>query len=348
MISRRSALAIAARLSVVGLSALALASCGKAPSTPASKDTVVFSILSTESAQNMEGYWKPILTDMEKQTGLKVKPFFSSNYSSLIVAMGAKQTDLGWFSNQSGLEAVRRSGGEVFARTFDPSGTDGYKSVIIVPADSKLTLEGLLKCDKTLNFGIGDKKSTSGTLAPMTYVFIPAGKKPENCFKTVLSASHDANLAAVANHKLDASTNNTTALRLNAARSDNKTGKVKVIWESPTLPEDPIVWRKDLDPVIKEKLRQFFLTYGQGDTPEAATQRANLAKLSMGGFKPADDSHLLVVREMEALEGLGLARETGDQAKIAAAQKTLDGIKAERLAAEGKAGLVAPAAPVAN
>jgi phosphonate transport system substrate-binding protein len=291
----------------------------------------------------MQSYWDPILADMEKQTGYKVKPFFSSNYSSLIVAMGADQTELGWFSNQSGLEAVRRSGGEVFARTFDPSGTDGYKSVIIVPSDSKLTLEGLLKCDKTLNFGIGDKKSTSGTLAPMTYVFIPAGKKPENCFKTVLSASHDANLFAVANHKLDAATNNTTALRLNTARNDSKMGKIKVIWESPTLPEDPIVWRKDLDPVIKEKVRQFFLTYGQGDTPEAAKQRGYLAKLSMGGFKPADNSHLLVVREMEALEHLGLAKETGDAAKIAEAQKVLDGVKAERLVAEGKAGLPAPA-----
>jgi phosphonate transport system substrate-binding protein len=343
MISRRSAIVIAA-----SLSALALASCGQKSDAPAAKDTVTFSILSTESAQNMESYWKPILADMEKQTGLKVKPFFSSNYSSLIVAMGAKQTDLGWFSNQSGLEAVRRSGGEVFARTFDPSGTDGYKSVIIVPAGSKIqTVQDLLKCDKSLNFGIGDKKSTSGTLAPMTYVFIPAGKKPETCFKTVLSASHDANLAAVGNHKLDAATNNSTALRLNAERAGNKTSKVKVIWESPTLPEDPIVWRKDLDPVVKEKLRQFFLTYGQGDTPEAVQQRANLAKLSMGGFKPADDSHLLVVREMEALENLGLAKESGDQAKIADAQKKLDGIKAERVAAEGKAGAV-PAAPAAN
>lgn len=342
MISRRSAMVLAA-----GLSALALASCAKKPETPPVKDTIVFSILSTESAQNMESYWKPILADMEKQTGYKIKPFFSSNYSSLIVAMGAKQTDVGWFSNQSGLEAVRRSNGEVFARTFDPSGTDGYKSVIIVPADSKIrTVQDLLKCDKTLNFGIGDKKSTSGTLAPMTYVFIPADKKPEDCFKTVLSASHDANLFAVANNKLDAATNNTTALKLNRlAKGGAQADKVRVIWESPTLPEDPIVWRKDLDPVIKEKLRQFFLTYGQGDTPEAAQQRGYLARLSMGGFKPADDTHLLVVREMEALQNLGLARESGDKAKLDAAQKALDGIKAERAAADGKAGLAAPAVP---
>jgi phosphonate transport system substrate-binding protein len=336
------------RLAVTGLgvvAALALASCAdKKAAAPAAKDTITFSILSTESAQNMEGYWKPILADMEASTGLKVKSFFSSNYSSLIVAMGAKQTDLGWFSNASGLEAVRRSNGEVFARTFDPSGTDGYKSVIIVPADSKLTVEGLLKCDKTLNFGIGDKKSTSGTLAPMTYLFIPADKKPETCFKTVLSASHDANLFAVANHRVDASTNNSTALSLNRlAKGGAQADKVKVIWESPTLPEDPIVWRKDLDPVIKEKVRQFFLTYGQGDTPVAAQQRANLKRLSMGGFKAADNTHLLVVREMEALEQVGLAREAGDPAKLAAAEKNLAGIKAERVVAEGKAGVAAPA-----
>ena len=340
MISRRLTVAVAGFAAV-----LALAGCGeKKAAAPTTKDTIVFSILSTESAQNMESYWKPILADMEKSTGMKVKPFFSSNYSSLIVAMGAKQTDVGWFSNASGLEAVRRSGGEVFARTFDPSGVDGYKSVIIVPADSKLTVEGLLKCDRTLNFGIGDKKSTSGTLAPMTYLFIPADKKPETCFKTVLSASHDANLFAVANHKLDAATNNTTALSLNRlAKGGAQADKVKVIWESPTLPEDPIVWRKDLDPVVKEKVRQFFLTYGQGDTPVAAQQRANLKRLSMGGFKAADDTHLLVVREMEALEQVGLAREAGDQAKLAAAEKNLADIKAQRIAAEGKAGVAAPA-----
>ena len=226
MIARRLFVGLAAT------AALALTACGGGAKED-SKNEITFSILSTEKSQNMESYWQPILADMEKSTGLKVKPFFSSSYSALIEAMRFKQTDLGWFSNQSGLEAVRRSNGEVFARTFDDSGTDGYKSIIIVPANSPIkTLADLLKCDRTLNFGMGDKKSTSGTLAPMTYVFIPAGKKPETCFKTVLSASHDANLFAVANHKLDAATNNTTALKLNAqAKGGAQSSKVKVIWE---------------------------------------------------------------------------------------------------------------------
>ena len=127
--------------------------------------TVNFSILATESSTSLQSFWAPIIADMEKQTGYKIKPFYGSNYTALIEAMRFKQTDLGWFSNQSGLEAVRRSGGEVFVRTFDPSGRDGYRSLIIVPAKSNLTLDQVLKCDKSLNFGIGDAKSTSGTLA---------------------------------------------------------------------------------------------------------------------------------------------------------------------------------------
>jgi phosphonate transport system substrate-binding protein len=294
--------------------------------------TVNFSILATESSSGLQSIWTPIIADMEKQTGLKIKPYYASNYTALIEAMRFKQTDLGWFSNQSGLEAVRRSGGEVFARTFDPSGTDGYRSIIIVPAKSRLTLEAVLKCDKTLNFGIGDAKSTSGTLAPMTYLFAPRGIKPAECFKTVRSANHQANLFAVSRGVLDVATNNSTNLGLQKGRDAKVADSVRVIWSSPPLPEDPIVWRQDLDPKIKARLRQFFMTYGKGTSPEAARQRAQLARISIGGFKPADNTHLLSVREMEATELFLVAKDDGDVAKIAATQKALAQIQAERKA----------------
>jgi phosphonate transport system substrate-binding protein len=334
MISRRNL----AGLALLAAGALTLAGCGKATAPGESREPneVRFSILSTESAVSMGGYWKPILADMEKQTGLKVTPFFSSNYTTLVTAMQFKKTEVGWFSNLPGLDAVRRANGEVFARTFDPSGIDGYKSVLIVNAKSGLTLDKVLKCDKSLSFGIGDARSTSGTLAPITYLFAPKGIKPETCFKTVRSGSHQSNLFSVANGQLDVATNNSTALLLNHQRGEKESQEVTVIWESPTLPEDPIIYRRDLDPAIKEKLRQFFLTYGKGDTPEAARQRANMARINIGGFKPADETHLLPVREMEATQNWLLAKEGGDQAKIDAAKKALDAITAQRVALEAR------------
>lgn len=322
----------------------ALAGCGRQAQAPqGAPGELHFSVLSTESAQNMEGYWKPILADMTRQTGLKVTPYFSSNYTLLIEAMRFKKTDAGWFSNFSGLEAVRHGGGEVFARTFDPNGVDGYTSVLIVPAKSTITLEKVLKCDHTLSLGLGDVLSTSGTLAPLTYLFGPRGIDPAKCFKQVRTgANHQTNLFAVANGQLDVAANNSTSLLMNRQQGRHEADAVRVIWTSPMLPEDPIIWRKDLDPAVKEKLRQFFLTYAQGDTPEAVRQRGLLAKVKVGGFKPADDNHLLPVREMEATQKWLAAKQAGDPAKIAAAKQTLDAITAQGAALEARTS--APAA----
>ncbi len=322
---------------------IALAGCEKKPDVvPGAPPKVInFSILAVENSNTLNVFWQPIIADMEKQVGIPVKPFYGSNYTILVEAMRFGQTDAGWFSNMTGVEAVRRAGGEVFARTIDSQGDDGYKSVLIVPASSATTLEDVLKCDKSLNFGIGDPLSTSGTLAPMTYLFTPQGIRPSDCFKTVRSAQHGPNLLAVSKGVLDVATGNSTNLRLQLIRGPEGVAlarSVRVIWESPRLPEDPIIWRKTLDPVVKEKLRRFFLTYGQGNGPEAERQRKLLASISIGGFRPADNNHLLPAREMEAMEALQLARRGGNQAKIAAAQKAFDTVRTERAVVEARTG----------
>ena len=194
-----------------------------------------------------------------------------------------------------------------------------------------------------LNFAMGDAKSTSGTLAPMTYLFAPNNIQPEKCFKAVKNGNHQSNLFATARGMLDVSTNNTTAVRLQVERGAEVTNQIRVIWESPKLPEDPIIWRKDLDPAVKEKLRQFFLTYGQGEGPEAERQRKLLSAISIGGFKPADANHLLPVQEMEATEAWLVAKNGTDAAKTAEALKALDAVRAERAALEAKTGQPAAA-----
>ena len=139
---------------------------------------------------------------------------------------------------------------------------------------------------------MGDAQSTSGTLAPMTYLFTPRGIEPSNCFKAVRSASHQANVFSVANGVLDAATNNSVGLIFAARDNPAVAAKLDVIWTSPPLPESSIVVRKDLDPALKEKIRQFFLTYGTGSDAVADRQREVLKGLAYGGFRPADNSYL--------------------------------------------------------
>ncbi|GBF57776.1 phosphate-import ATP-binding protein PhnC [Candidatus Phycosocius bacilliformis] len=307
---------------------------------------VIFSILATENSQNLGERWKPLLADMEKQTGLKIKPYFQTGYAPLVTAMQFGQTQVGWFSNKPGWEVVSTGKAEVFLRSSDPSGIDGYNSVVIVNKNSPLTIEDLLTCDRSRDFGMGDASSTSGTLAPMTYLFAPRNINPSNCFKTVRSANHEANVRSVAAGLLEAATNNSTSLQVLGAQDPELIKKVKVIWTSPTLPEDPIIWRKDLDPVKKQKIRAFFLNYGrQGDKAQQDRERAILASLSFGLFQPANNDHLLPVRQMQATEDLMKAQQTGDVGKIDAAKKAFDAIQLEAEQAKARAVPPLPSTP---
>ena len=76
---------------------------------------------------------------------------------------------------------------------------------------------------------MGDAKSTSGTLAPMTFLFAPRGIDPQRCFRTVRAANHESNLLSVANGLLDAATNNTTSLRFLKERRPELAAKLKVL-----------------------------------------------------------------------------------------------------------------------
>jgi phosphonate transport system substrate-binding protein len=256
-----------------------------------------------------------------------VKPYFATNYASLIEAMRFNQVQVGWFSALPALEAVNRADAQVLGRVIQAGGEATYTSVLIARKGSGITLDKVLACGRKYSFGLGDAKSTSGTLAPMAYLFTPKAIEPGKCFKAVRSASHQANAFAVANGVLDVATNNSVGILFFKRQQPELANKLEVIWTSPPLPESSIVARKDLDPAIKEKMRQFFLTYGTGTGPAADKQREVLKGLTYGGFRPADDSYLDPIREMEASEALAEARRSGDAARIAKAQAEFDKIR---------------------
>jgi phosphonate transport system substrate-binding protein len=316
---------------------IALAACGKSgPAGPPAPQALTFSIVSTENPQTQIQEWGPFLKDMQAAVGLPVKPFFGSNYTAAVEAMRFKQSDLGWFTNASGMEAVRRAGGEVFARTTNEGGHDGYQGVIIVRKGSGVTLDKLLACGRRYDFGTGDARSTSGTLAPMAYLFGPRGIQPALCFKTVRSANAEANLLSVGSGLLDAATDNTRSMDrmavLDSPIAKKTLANLAVIWRSPTIPEDPMVWRADLDPALKARIARFIFSYGVGDTAEAKRQRKILARIQTGPFVKADDSHLIPVREIEAIGQLVAAKNAGDKAAQAKAQAALDQIAKEKAA----------------
>jgi phosphonate transport system substrate-binding protein len=265
-----------------------------------------FGIISTEASVNQRKIWEPFLQVMARQTGTKINGFYATDYAGVIEAMRFNKVQVAWFGNKSGMEAVDRSNGEVFAQVVATDGSTGYYSHIIVHKDSPYSkLEDILRCDKSLDFGIGDPNSTSGFLVPTAYIFAAKGIDPKSCFKTVRNANHQANAMAVANKQVAAATNNSEDLHRLMMTAPQARAQIKIIWTSPIIPLDPIVWRKDLDPAVKSKLYTFLLSYGRiGSPDEIKAARETIAPMIWSPLHPSSDDQLIPMRKLEASRDL--------------------------------------------
>lgn len=289
-----------------------------------------FGVISTEASVNQKKNWEPFVEAMSKAIGIKVKAFYATDYAGVIEAMRFNKVHIAWFGNKSGMEAADRASAETFAQVVAKNGSTGYYSHIIVRADSPYTkVEDVLKCDKTLNFGIGDPNSTSGFLVPTSYIFAARDIDPKSCFKTVRNASHQANAMAVANKQVDAATNNSEDLQRIEKTAPDARKQIKVIWTSPIIPLDPIMWRKDLDPAIKTKFYTFLLSYGRlGTEEEVKTAREILANLIWSPFHPSSDRQLIPIRKLEANKDL-MKVQSDDKLSAAEKQEKVAKLKAE-------------------
>ncbi|NBT92000.1 MAG: phosphate/phosphite/phosphonate ABC transporter substrate-binding protein, partial [Betaproteobacteria bacterium] len=188
------------------------------------------------------------------------------------------------------------SNGEVFAQILRSDGSLGYYSLLITQKDSPYNnLNDVLKNSKSINFGIGDPGSTSGFLVPSYYVFAMNKVDPRTAFKTIRNASHGANIQAVLAKQVDVATNNTEETDKLEQTKPEMAKELKIIWKSPLIPNDPIVWRKDLDPAVKAKVKSFLIGYGKTDADKEVMGKI----YNYSGFKESTNDQLIPIRQLE-------------------------------------------------
>ena len=261
--------------------------------------TLNMGIISTETSSNLKSAWQPVIDDLSKALGVQVKPFFASDYAGIIEGMRFNKVQIAWYGNKSAMEAVDRANGEVFASVIDKDGNPGYWSLLIVRKDSDLkSVEDVLKRGKDLSYGAGDPNSTSGTAVPGYYLWAANKVDPKTLFKAVRISNHETNLLSVLNKQVDVAVNNTENFeryRINTGK--NAYDDVRVLWKSPLIPADPLVYRKDLPADLKKKIQTFFVNYGKG--ADAAREKQVLATLTYQGFRPSSDAQLVPIRQIE-------------------------------------------------
>lgn len=282
---------------------------------------ISFGVIATDSASTQRERWEPFFRDMEKKTGLTVRSFYAPDYAGVIEAMRFNKVQVAWYGNKAAMEAVDRANGEIFAQVMYADGTFGYHALLIAHKDSPYnSVEDVLKNGKNINFSIGDPNSTSGFLVPTFYIFARNGVDHRTAFKTVRNASHGANIQAVLARQVDVATNNTEDMGKLQQTRPELYSQLKILWRSPMIPSDPFVWRKDLDPAVKAKLKSFVLNYAKTDPEE---KRILGVIYNYGGFRDSNNDQLIPIRQLELFR---------DRARIAADDKLAADEKTRQLA----------------
>jgi phosphonate transport system substrate-binding protein len=250
-----------------------------------------------EDSRAMVRQSQAILDIVAKHTGMKIDTFVGSDYNATIEALRAGHVDVALLGPFSYVLATTVAPVEAFAvtvtaRSMQPS----YKSIIIAAKDSPINSIADLKGH---TFAFVDPGSTSGFMVPSA-AFIKAGMTPEKDFKQVMySGGHDATIVAVGSGKVDAGSVADRIYERGCAKGLADCNKLKVIWTSPAIPNDPLLYRKNLSDDMKKKIREAFFSI------------KNLAFGEMGTvarFDPATDADYDPLREIAKALNLDLKK----------------------------------------
>jgi phosphonate transport system substrate-binding protein len=286
----------AARSLVLALTAAVLAGpvCAQGTAKPG---VLTVGFIPAEDSRAMVRQSQPILDIVAKHTGMKIDAFVGSDYNATIEALRAGHVDVALLGPFSYVLATTVAPVEAFAvtvtaRSMQPS----YKSIIIAGKDSNINSLADLK-GKTYAFV--DPGSTSGFMVPSA-AFIKAGITPEKDFKQVMySGGHDATIVAVGSGKVDAGSVADRIYERGCAKGLADCNKLKVVWTSPAIPNDPLLYRKALSEDLKKKIRDAFFSV------------KNLAFGEMGTvarFDPATDKDYDPIRDIASALKLDLTK----------------------------------------
>ncbi|OEF25620.1 phosphonate ABC transporter substrate-binding protein [Vibrio rumoiensis] len=230
-------------------------------------------VLGGENSTAQIGNNQCVKTFLESETGTTVNIRNASDYSAVIQGLLGDQVDLVlnmspksyasvYLKDQSKVELVGIT-------TDDTDNSKGYHSVVLVKADSPYQkLEDL----KGKVFSFADPDSTSGFLIPNNQFEQKLGGNMDNQFngffkKVGFSGGHEQDILGVLNGQFDAAVTWTSmvgdreegysagALRkVKENGFDDLMSNLRIIWQSPLIPNGPTIVRGDMDPDLKAKL----------------------------------------------------------------------------------------------
>lgn len=292
-------------LSIIALFVLIiLGGCG----TTAAKKTTTYApkkltvqFVPSQNATTIEAKAKPLEKLLEKELHIPVKVSVSTDYNTIVEAMGSKKVDVGFLPPDAYVLAHQHYQSKVLllAQRYDVTGADDhnskklvdfYRSQILVRKDSGIKKLADLK-DKKI--AVQDTTSTSGWIFPAVGIYKNGIDINKNNITTAQIKGHDQGVLSVYNKDTDAAFVWQGARNLVKSDVPNIMNEVVPIYTSAKIPNDTITVRGDMNAKWQKRISQAFKKVAQTKKGHAIITDV----YGHEGYTSAKDSDFDIVRE---------------------------------------------------
>ncbi|RDD62466.1 phosphate/phosphite/phosphonate ABC transporter substrate-binding protein [Ferruginivarius sediminum] len=231
-----------------------------APSDPeklANPDTLVFAYTPVEDPAIYEDIWQPFIDHLSEVTGKDVRFFAVQSNSAEVEAMRSGRLHIAGFSTGPTPFAVNLAGAVPFAIMGSEDGRFGYTLQLYTRKDSGIDSFEDLKGKRIAHTS---PTSNSGNQAPRA-LFPKHGIVPGEDYEVVYSGSHDQSMLGVVAGDYDAAPVASEVVERMADRDLYDPSEVKIIFESKPFPTTSYAYAHNLDPDLKKKIEEAFLSF---------------------------------------------------------------------------------------
>lgn len=194
---------------------------------------------------------------LSDKLGISVNFTSLSRYGNIIERFKEEKMDGAFFGSFTGALAIQRLGVEPLVRTVNLDGTSTYHSYIFVRKDSGI--RGI-KDMQGKRFAYVERATTAGYLFPLAY-FKEHGIHNIDSYlgEAFFAGSHDAAILAVLNREADIGAAKNTIYDQLTSENPRIEREMTILTASKTVPQNALAVRKDLDPALKQSLKQVLL-----------------------------------------------------------------------------------------
>jgi phosphonate transport system substrate-binding protein len=248
-------------VAIIWLCALLAPGCSKENSGPVEpapqRQTLLIGLVPEQSMFKQVERYEPLARYLSLRMGADVKLIILPRYEQILNSFTAHQVDAAFFGSFTFILAHAKLGVQVIARPVGLDGASTYHGLIFVRKDSAIRS---VRDMKGKRFAFVDRDTTAGYLLPLAYF-----KKAGVNYKTYLRESyfagtHEDAIHDVLDRKADVGAAKNTEFERLATVDARIKNELFVLAQSPEVPENSLAVRSDLEPSLKEKLKETLLT----------------------------------------------------------------------------------------